>query len=339
MNVSFDLTIVWAGIISLAVALYVVMDGFDLGIGILFGRFKVGGERDAAMNAIAPVWDGNETWLVMGGGGLMAAFPLAYAIILPALYTPLIAMLLGLVFRGVAFEFRWRDPAHRGLWDFAFSAGSVLATLAQGITLGALLQGIHVEGRSYAGGWWDWLTPFSLLCGVALMIGYALLGSCWLIWRTEGPLHDDARSFAKWLTPAMLAAIGAVSLATPFLEGKYYERWFAWPGVLFSAQMPLTVAVIGFLLWRSIAKGKDHAPFLWTLTLFGLCMAGLAISIWPDVIPGRVSIWQAASPAKSQTFMLVGVSVLLPLILAYTGWAYWVFRGKVGDDGYHAHDH
>ncbi|MEO5938823.1 MAG: cytochrome ubiquinol oxidase subunit I [Sphingomonas sp.] len=203
----------------------------------------------------------------------------------------------------------------------------------------AKLGGIHVEGRSYAGGWWDWLTPFSLLCGVALMIGYALLGSCWLIWRTEGPLHDDARKFAKWLTPAMLAVIGAVSLATPFLEGKYYERWLAWPGVLFSAQMPLTVAIIGFLLWRAIAKGKDHAPFLWTLTLFGLCMAGLAISIWPDVIPGRVSIWQAASPAKSQTFMLVGVSILLPLILAYTGWAYWVFRGKVGDDGYHAHDH
>src|ERR1700712_5346283 len=167
MTASVDLTVIWAGIISLAVALYVVMDGFDLGIGILFGRFKIGRERDAAMNAIAPVWDGNETWLVMGGGGLMAAFPLAYAIILPALYTPLIAMLLGLVFRGVAFEYRWRDDRHRRGWGAAFCAGSLGATFAQGITLGALLQGITVHGRSYGGGWWDWLTPFSLLCGVS----------------------------------------------------------------------------------------------------------------------------------------------------------------------------
>lgn len=339
MSVSVDLTVVWAGIIAFAVALYIVMDGFDLGIGILFGRFKVGGERDAAMNAIAPVWDGNETWLVMGGGGLMAAFPLAYAIILPALYAPLIAMLLGLVFRGVAFEFRWRDPAHRRLWDFAFAAGSIVATLAQGVTLGALLQGIAIEGRAYAGGWWDWLTPFSLLCGVALVIGYALLGACWLIWKSEGPLHDDARRFARWLAPATLAAIAAVSLYTPFLEGKYYERWFGWPGVIFAAQVPLLVAITAALLWRAIAKGRDWTPFVLTLALFALCMVGLAISIWPDVIPGRVTIWQAASPAKSQTFMLVGTAVLLPLILGYTAWSYWVFRGKTGGDGYHAHDH
>jgi len=339
MSVSFDLTIVWACIIAFAVAMYVVMDGFDLGIGILFRRFRVGDERDQAMNAIAPVWDGNETWLVMGGGGLMAAFPLAYAIVLPALYAPLIAMLLGLVFRGVAFEFRWRDPRHRELWDAAFAGGSILATFAQGVTLGALLQGITVAGRSYAGGWWEWLTPFTLLCGAALIVAYALLGSTWLIWRTEGALHDDARRFAKGLLPATLVAIAAVSLYTPFLEGKYYQRWFAWPGVLFAVQVPLAVTVTGFLLWRAIAAGRDYAPFVLTLALFALCMAGLGVSIWPDVIPGRVSIWQAASPAKSQTFMLVGVVVLVPLILAYTAWSYWVFRGKVGNDGYHAHDH
>ena len=334
-----DLTVIWAGIIAFAVAMYVVMDGFDLGIGILFPRFRVGGERDTAMNAIAPVWDGNETWLVLGGGGLMAAFPLAYAIVLPALYAPLIAMLLGLVFRGVAFEFRWRDPAHRALWDVAFCGGSIVATLAQGVTLGALLQGISVVGRHYGGGWWDWLTPFSLLTGASLIVGYALLGSCWLIWRTEGPLHDDARNFARTLTPALLVAIAAVSAYTPFLDGQYYARWFGWPGELVAVPMPLLVAGAGFMLWRSVARGSDHAPFLWALAIFALSMAGLAMSMWPDVVPGRVTIWQAASPRESQVFMLVGVVIMVPLILAYTGWAYWVFRGKVGDAGYHAHGH
>ncbi|MBC7985378.1 MAG: cytochrome d ubiquinol oxidase subunit II [Sphingomonadaceae bacterium] len=329
------LTVIWAFIIAFAIAMYVVMDGFDLGIGILFPGFTVGGERDMAMNAIAPVWDGNETWLVLGGGGLMAAFPLAYAVVLPALYAPLIAMLLGLTFRGVAFEFRWRDPAHRALWDVAFCAGSIVATFAQGITLGALLQGIAVEGRAYAGGWWDWATPFSLLCGVSLVIGYAQLGASWLIWKTEGSLHADARRFARWLAPAMLTALGAVSLATPFVEPQYFERWFDYPGLLVTLPMPLLVGVTAITLWWSLGTRDDSLPFLLTLALFLLAMAGLAISIWPDVIPGRVSIHEAAAPANSQQFMLVGTAVLVPLILAYTGWAYWVFRGKVDAHGYH----
>jgi cytochrome d ubiquinol oxidase subunit II len=333
--VTLDLTIVWAFLIAFAVAMYVVMDGFDLGIGILFTRFRVGKERDAAMNAIAPVWDGNETWLVLGGGGLMAAFPLAYAIILPALYAPLIAMLLGLVFRGVAFEFRWRDPRHRALWDAAFSVGSIIATLAQGITLGALLQGVHIEGRAYAGGWWDWLTPFSLLTGASLLIGYALLGACFLLWKTEGPVHDDARRYARPLTIALVTAIAAVSAYTPFLEGKYYQRWFDWPGVIATAQIPLLVAIVTAALLWSIGKGRERLPFLLALTLFGLSLLGLAISIWPDVIPGRVTIWQAAAPRNSQLFMLVGAGVMVPIILTYTAWAYWVFRGKVADAGYH----
>jgi cytochrome d ubiquinol oxidase subunit II len=276
---------------------------------------------------------------VLGGGGLMAAFPLAYAIILPALYAPLIAVLLGLVFRGVAFEFRWRYARHRGLWDFAFCFGSIVATFAQGVTLGALLQGIAVDGRHYGGGWWDWLTPFSLLTGASLIIGYALLGACWLVWRTEGALHDDARRFAKGLTPALLIAIAAVSAYTPFLDGQYWQRWFAYPGALVAVPMPLLVAGCGAMLWRGVHKGDDHAPFLWALAIFALSMAGLAVSMWPDVVPGRITIWQAASPEKSQIFMLVGVVIMVPLILAYTGWAYWVFRGKVGDDGYHAHGH
>jgi len=333
MNV--DLTVIWAGIILFAIAMYVVMDGFDLGIAILFTRFQVGAERDTAMNSIAPVWDGNETWLVLGGGGLMAAFPLAYAIILPALYAPMIAMLLGLVFRGVAFEFRWRDPSHRARWDAGFCIGSIIATFAQGVTLGALLQGIKISGRAYAGGYWDWITPFSVLTGVSLVIGYALLGACWLIWKTSGPVHGEARRFAKALTPGLLAAIGAVSIYTPFLNAKYYETWFTWPGILALAVMPLGVAAIGVMLYRRIAKGDDFLPFALTLSLFGLSLVGLAISMWPDVIPSRLSIWDAAAPKSSQIFMLVGACALMPLILAYTAWAYWVFRGKVAQGGYH----
>jgi cytochrome d ubiquinol oxidase subunit II len=329
------LTIIWAGIIAFAIGAYVVMDGFDLGIGILFKAFRVGQERDMAMNTIAPVWDGNETWLVLGGGGLMAAFPLAYAVILPALYAPLTAMLLALVFRGVAFEFRWRDPGHRRFWDFSFSAGSLVATVAQGITLGALLQGIAVEDRAYAGGWWDWLTPFSLLCGFALVVGYAMLGACWLVMKGTGKLHNKARRIALLLSPVLLGAIGAVSLATPFVEPQYYDRWFDMPGLLVTVPMPLLVTFFAFMLWRDLENNYENRPFFWVLGLFLLSMVGLAISMWPDVIPGSVTIFEAAAPRESQIFMLVGAAVLVPVILAYTAWAYWVFRGKVDEAGYH----
>jgi cytochrome d ubiquinol oxidase subunit II len=330
-----DLTVVWAFIIAFGIAAYVVMDGFDLGIGILFPFFRVGKERDQAMNAIAPVWDGNETWLVLGGGGLLAAFPLAYAIILPALYAPLIAMLLGLIFRGVAFEFRWRHAGHRRLWDAGFTAGSLLATFMQGVTLGALLQGISVIGRSYSGAWWEWLSWFSLLTGASLVVAYALLGACWLIWKTDGQLQADARRLARIAMPGLLIAIGAVSLATPFVERKYFERWFEFPGLLVAVPMPLLVLWISIALWWSIGRGRDWMPFVFALLLFLLTMAGLAISIWPDVVPGRVTIWEAAAPHNSQLFMLVGALVLIPIILAYTAFSYWVFRGKVGEEGYH----
>jgi cytochrome d ubiquinol oxidase subunit II len=330
-----DVTVIWAGIIAFAIAAYVVMDGFDLGIGILFPGFRVGPERDTAMNSIAPVWDGNETWLVLGGGGLMAAFPLAYAIILPALYAPLIAMLLALILRGVAFEFRWRDPAHRAFWDSAFFTGSLGATLAQGIALGALLQGITVEGRAYASGWWEWLTPFSLLTGAALVIGYALLGSCWLIWKTQGALQDQAYRHAARFGALLVLAIVAVSAATPFLEAQYHQRWLSWPGIVAAAPVPIATALVSFLLYRSLMQRREISPFLYALALFGLSFMGLAISIWPDVVPGRVTIWQAAAPLRSQLFMLAGAAVLVPVILAYTAWAYWVFRGKVGAEGYH----
>ena len=329
------LTNVWAAILAFAVFMYVVMDGFDLGIGILFPVFGVGRERDTAMNSIAPVWDGNETWLVLGGGGLLAAFPLAYSIVLSALYAPLIAMLLALVFRGVAFEFRWRDPAHRPIWDFAFTAGSLVASFAQGITLGALLQGIAVEGRAYGGGWWDWLTPFSLLTGVSVVAGYSLLGACWLNWKTDGETQKHARRLMRILAPVTLLAILAVSLATPFLGPQYFDRWFAMPGVLFTAQVPLIIAILTWRFVRSLRRDYELAPFVLTLAVFGLSFVGLGISMYPYLIPNSITLQMAAAPESSQIFMLIGAAVLVPIILAYTAWSYWVFRGKVAHEGYH----
>jgi cytochrome d ubiquinol oxidase subunit II len=330
-----DLPTIWAFILAFAVFAYVVLDGFDLGIGILFPMLQTGSHRDRAMNSIAPVWDGNETWLVMGGGGLFAAFPLAYAIIMPALYAPIIAMLLALIFRGVAFEFRWRDPGHQRFWDVSFAGGSVLAAVAQGVALGALLQGITVEGREYAGGWWDWLSPFSLLTGASLVVGFALLGSTWLIMKTTGALQEQAFRHARIAGIATIVCIAAVSLATPFLEEAYYRHWFAWPTVLFTAQVPLLVAIVAAALAVSLRRRYERLPFLLTLALFALSMTGLGISIFPEVVPGAVSIHDAAAPESSLIFMLVGAGILIPLILAYTGYAYWIFRGKVGHEGYH----
>ncbi len=331
-----DIATVWAFIIAFAVFVYVVMDGFDLGLGMLFPLFPNKADRDVIMNSVAPVWDGNETWLVLGGGGLMAAFPLAYAVLMPAIYTPVIAMLLGLVFRGVAFEFRWRTQRERNLWDLAFFGGSLLAALAQGIALGAILQGVHVEGRHYAGGWWDWLTPFSIMTGLALVIGSSLLGATWLVLKTEGALRDKAYRLSWFLLFAMLGAIGVVSLATPFLNIQYAQRWFAWPGIILTAPVPIAVAGVTVLLLRGLANKQDNRPFILSLALFALSYAGLGISMWPYIVPQSITIWQAASPESSQVFMLVGVAGLLPLILGYTAWAYWVFRGKVkAGSGYH----
>ena len=336
MTPAIDIATVWAFIIAFAVFVYVVMDGFDLGLGILFPLFPEKADRDVIMNSVAPVWDGNETWLVLGGGGLMAAFPLAYAVLMPALYTPVIAMLLGLVFRGVAFEFRWRTLRKRNRWDIAFTGGSLLATLSQGIALGAMLQGVHVEARHYAGGWWDWLTPFSILTGLALVIGYALLGATWLVLKTEGELRDKAYQVSWYLLFAMLGAIGAVSMATPFLNIQYSQRWFTWPNVVLTAPVPIAVAGVTALLLKSFADRRDTRPFFLALALFALSYVGLGISMWPYIVPQSITIWQAASPENSQLFMLVGVVILVPLILGYTAWAYWVFRGKVkARSGYH----
>lgn len=331
-----DLPFIWAALIAIAVLAYVLLDGFDLGVGILFLSYRRGEERDIAMNSVAPVWDGNETWLVLGGGGLFAVFPLAYAVVMPALYAPIIAMLLALVFRGVAFEYRWRTKRGRFLWDWSFAVGSIIAAFAQGIALGALVQGIAVNGRAYAGGWWDWLTPFSVLTGVALVVGYSLLGATWLVLKTEGDIQQQARDYAVRAGVALLVLIGIVSLITPYLNPAYLERWFAWPTAAFSVIVPALVLGCAYLLFTGLNRGYDLQPFLASLGIFLLCYIGIGISFYPYMVPPSLTIWQVAAPDESLMFLLVGALILLPLIIAYTAYAYWVFRGKVRPgEGYH----
>jgi len=332
----FELSFIWAALIAFAVLAYVVLDGFDLGVGILFPFFPEQRDRNVMTNSIAPVWDGNETWLVLGGGGLMAVFPLAYATVLPALYIPIILMVLGLIFRGVAFEFRFRTQRWRGVWDWGFALGSMTAALMQGIAQPALVQGIAIANRQYAGGWWDWLTPFSIVTGIAVVVGYGLLGATWLNLKTTGDLQARARQLAIYAGIGTLALIGVVSLWTPFLEPVYFERWFQWPTAFFSAFVPLLLAVCAFGLWQGLTANKHLQPFLSALGLFVLSFAGLGISFYPYVVPGALTIAEAAAPDSSLAFLLVGAVVLIPIILAYTGYAYWVFRGKVDpEEGYH----
>jgi cytochrome d ubiquinol oxidase subunit II len=328
MSYLTDLAVIWSAILAFAIYAYVVLDGFDLGIGILAPFARSDDEEETMISAIAPVWDGNETWLVLGGGGLMAAFPLAYSILLPALYAPLIAMLLALIFRGVAFEFRHRDERHRRIWTWGFALGSYVATIAQGIALGTFVQGIKVEGRAYAGGWFDWLTPFSIFTGLALILGYALLGACFLIMKSEGELQARMFRSALPLGVAVLAAIVVVSVWTPFLDPALAARWFSWPNIAFLSPVPLLVAAIALGFFASLAAGREIMPFLMASLLFLVSYCGIAVSVYPFIVPREVTAWQAVAPDSSLAFLLVGTAVLVPIILLYTGYSYWVFRGK-----------
>jgi cytochrome d ubiquinol oxidase subunit II len=335
-DIGLDLPLVWAAIIVVGVIMYVLLDGFDLGVGILFPFLPTDQDRDLAMNSVAPIWDGNETWLVLGGAGLFAAFPLAYAVILPGTYLPLIVMLLGLIFRGVAFEFRFKAESSRHWWDRSFHYGSLAATIAQGMVLGAFIQGFAVANRQYAGGMFDWLTPFSLMTGVALVSGYALLGATWLIWKTERELQDRCYRLARNFLLVVLAFIVSVSLWTPLLHPEIAERWFTWPNIAYLSPVPLVTGLVAFALWRALEERREALPFVLSLALFLLSFLGLGISLWPNVVPPDISIWEAAAPPETQLFILIGTAILLPIILAYTGFTYFVFRGKVRPGaGYH----
>ena len=335
-TLDFALPLIWFGVIAFGVFMYVLMDGFVLGIGILFRGVSDPEERDIMMNSVAPIWDGNETWLVLGGAGLLAAFPIAYAVVLSALYLPLLLMLIALVFRGVAFEFRFKADRSRFLWDFSFNLGSLVATFTQGMVLGAFVQGLPLENGHYAGGPFDWVTPFSLMTGAGLVAGYGLLGSTWLIMKTEGNLQEWAYRMTLRLLIAVLVFIVIVSLWVPFLDPVFRERWFSWPNIVFLSPVPIFVAAVSFFLYLGVRERAEGLPFVLAMALFVLGYLGLAVSLWPNIIPPEISIWEAASPPESQLFLLVGVSFLIPIILVYTAYSYWVFRGKVrGDVSYH----
>jgi len=332
-----DLPLIWAVIILFGVMMYVVMDGFDLGIGLLYPFFPKDEDRDVMMNTVAPVWDGNETWLVLGGAGLMAAFPLAYSVVLSAFYLPLIFMLLGLIFRGVAFEFRFKaSDAGRHWWDKAFIGGSLAATFFQGVTLGGFIDGVPVANRAFAGGALDWLTPFSVFTGVGLVAAYALLGCTWLIFKTAGDLNRRMVAIGRPLTLIVLAAIAVISAWTPLTHPAIAERWFTLPNLLYFAPVPLLVAVVAWQLIVRLRGEPNAGPFVLTLCLVFLGYSGLGISVWPYIVPPSITIWDASSPPQSQGFALVGALLIIPMILGYTAWGYYVFRGKVdASHGYH----
>ena len=336
MSPVFDFVPVWTLILGAGIFFYVVLDGFDLGVGMLYGLAPDVGTRNVIMNSIAPVWDGNETWLVLGGVGLLAAFPLAFAIIIPALYFPILVMLLALVFRGVSFEFRFRDAPHRTFWDHGFCYGSAIATFAQGVMLGAFIQGFEVEGRHFTGTAFDFLTPFSVLTGIALLFGYSLLGAGWLILKTEGEIQATARRHGKVCLLGVLIAIAIVSAWTPIMSEDVAVRWFSWPNIAFLSPVPIATGLTALAVWRALNNRSEADAFIGAIILFTLAYVGMAISLWPMIVPHHYTLWEAASSERTQAFLLIGTLFLLPVIFAYTGWSYWVFRGKVrGDVGYH----
>ncbi|WP_368648423.1 cytochrome d ubiquinol oxidase subunit II [Castellaniella ginsengisoli] len=331
-----DLPLAWAVIILFAVMMYVVMDGFDLGIGLLFPFIRDRGDRDVMVNTVAPVWDGNETWLVLGGAGLLAAFPTAYALVLQTLSVPIVLMLIGLVFRGVAFEFRFKaPPAARGRWDLAFWGGSIVATFFQGIILGAFLDGVVVSGGRTVSGM-PWLSPFPVFAGAGLLVGYGLLGATWLLMKTDGRVRTRCAAIARPLAWALLGVLLVISVWTPLSHPRIAERWFSYPNLLWFAPVPLLVGVALWRLQAALGREAGAAPFLWTLLLVFLGYSGLGISLWPFVVPPDLTIWEAAGPQQSLGFTLVGALLVIPVILTYTGWSYWVFRGRVrAGEGYH----
>jgi cytochrome d ubiquinol oxidase subunit II len=335
--ISLDLPTLMGLAVAFSVVMYVIMDGFDLGVGILFIFAPSDDDRDLMMNSIAPFWDGNETWLVLGGTLLIAAFPLAYATLLPAFYVPIMALLFALIFRGIAFEFRFRATRFRWLWDWAFSGGAALAGFCQGLVLGGFVGGIKLRDGAFAGGTFDFLSAFGVLCGFGMIAGYALLGGCWLIFKTGGPTGAYGRAAARIALPATLAFIAAVSIWTPLTHREIAQRWFSWPNIGFLSPVPVLTALVALAIWRSIPGPREARPFLLSIALFLLGFLGLGISLWPYAVPYGATLWQAASSPATLAFVGIGTAVIVPIILCYVGYAYWVFRGKTSPGAGYGH--
>jgi len=343
---SLDLPLIWAGLIAFAVLLYVTLDGFDLGLGILFPFARSKEDRDVMMNTVAPVWDGNETWLVFGGGGLLAAFPLAYSVLMPAFYLPVLLMLAGLILRGVAFEFRFRARDRgRAFWTQMFAGGSILTTLAQGLILGGFIQGVTVRDDRFAGGQFDWLTPYTLLVSVGLLAGYALLGSTWLMLKTKDDLHGDARRWTRRLAVITSLLLAVVAVATLVIHPRVAQRWgvdlTGGFGLDLGTLLPLLpVPLLGLIgvvmIVLSARRGAHRLPFAGAMLVFLSGYLGLAVGFQPYVVPYALDFRQAAAPDNALGLMLAGTAVILPMILIYTAWVYWVFRGNIDTEaGYH----
>lgn len=329
-----DLTLIWAVIIAFGVIMYILMDGFDLGVGILFPLAPDDESRNVMMNSVAPVWDGNETWLILGGAGLLAAFPLVYSVFLPALYIGVFLMLAGLIFRGIAFEFRFKATRSRFLWDWSFFGGSTLASFAQGAVVGTYIQGFETEGFVYVGGALDWLTPFTVITGLGLVAGYALLGATWTIMKSEGKTQDWAYRITPRLLAAVMAVFVIISIWTPLIDDHVAERWFGTFHLLWV--LPAGAVLLAWILYRAVQRREEILPFVATMGIFVCAFLGLLVSKWPYMVPPDHTLWDAASDPGSQLFLLIGVLFLTPIILAYTAWTYWVFRGKARSDvGYH----
>jgi cytochrome d ubiquinol oxidase subunit II len=329
------LPLVWAAILAFAVFLYVLLGGYDLGLGVLFPLAPSHRDRDAMMASVAPFWDGNETWLVLGGGGLLAAFPLAYSAMFPALYLPLILMLIGLILRGVAFEFRFKADKHRYLWDAAFAGGSIVAALMQGLIIGAFVRGFTVADNKFAGGPFDWLTPFSIVTAIALVTGYVLLSAGWLIMKGDEALREWAYGVARYAVIALAAFILIFSIWTPLLHPEIAARWFKPANMVMLSPVPIVTAAALIGIWWSLGKRHRYTPFLLSIVVFILCYTGLAVSLFPYIVPPDITIWQAAAAPESQLFMLYGTIPILPIILGYTAYSYYVFWQAPEHDAYH----
>ncbi len=328
-----DLPLIWYGLIATAIFLYVLLDGFDLGVGVLFPFAPSDRCRDRMMNSIAPFWDGNETWLVLGGGGLFATFPLAYAVMMPAFYLPVIMMLLGLIFRGVAFEFRFKaEGRSRSIWDAAFHFGSLAASFMQGVILGGAVQGVKVQGRSFAGGPFDWLNAYSIMTGVAVVFGYALLGATWLVMKTKDETQDWARRSASYTIGYVAMFLAVVSISMPIMNTQIRTLWFSLPNFFFLLPIPVASLIMLITIWRDLRAGREYRPFFLSYGVFLTGYLGIAISTWPYVVPFEITFRQAAAAPESQSLLLVGTVFLLPVVLAYTAYCYYVFRGKASHE-------
>ncbi|MBA3030899.1 MAG: cytochrome d ubiquinol oxidase subunit II [Desulfobacteraceae bacterium] len=330
-----NLPLIWYGLIAVAIFLYVLLDGFDLGVGILFPFAPSDQCRDRLMNSIAPFWDGNETWLVLGGGGLFAAFPLAYSVIMPALYIPIILMLLGLIFRGVAFEFRFKADKSKKIWDYAFHFGSLGATFMQGMVLGTFVQGIPVTGRSFSGGPYDWLNAYSVMTGIAMIFGYALLGATWVVMKTEGTTQEWARKSAGYVLGYVGLFLVMVSISMPVMNPEIRKLWFSLPNVFLLFPIPCVTLIFFIMIWKDLYKGFETRPFVLSLGVFTTAYLGLGISLWPWLIPFEITYQQAAAVPESLSLLLVGTGIMLPVVLGYVAYSYYLFRGKVTHEGYY----